>query len=37
VLEPGTYYAFNTEGSQGQPDPASIPAVEVTGEAPMRR
>lgn len=33
VLEPGTYYAFNTEGSQGNPDPASIPAVEVTGEA----
>jgi hypothetical protein len=33
VLEPGTYYAFSTEGSQGQPDPASIPAVEVSGEA----
>lgn len=33
VLEPGTYYAFNTEGSQDQPDPASVPAVEVTGEA----
>jgi hypothetical protein len=33
VLEPGTYYAFNTEGSQGNPDPASVPAVEVTGDA----
>jgi hypothetical protein len=33
VLEPGIYYAFNTEGSQGRPDPASIPAVKVTGEA----
>jgi hypothetical protein len=33
VLEPGTYYAFNTEGSQDQSDPASVPAVEVTGEA----
>lgn len=32
VLEPGTYYAFNTEGSQSQSDPASVPAVEVTGE-----
>jgi hypothetical protein len=32
VLEPGTYYAFNTEGSQDQSDPASIPAVEVSGE-----
>jgi hypothetical protein len=32
VLEPGTYYAFNTEGSQDEADPASIPAVEVTGE-----
>jgi hypothetical protein len=31
VLEPGTYYAFETE-SEGQPDPASIPAVKVTGE-----
>jgi hypothetical protein len=33
VLEPGTYYAFNTEGSQDQSDPASVPAVEVTGDA----
>lgn len=32
VLEPGTYYAFNTEGSQSQSDPASVPAVKVTGE-----
>jgi hypothetical protein len=32
VLEPGTYYAFNTEG-QGRPDPASVPAVEVSGDA----
>jgi hypothetical protein len=32
VLEPGTYYAFETE-SPGRPEPASIPAVEVTGEA----
>jgi hypothetical protein len=32
VLEPGTYYAFNTEGSQDQSDPASVPAVEVTGD-----
>lgn len=30
VLEPGTYYALDTEG--GRPDPKSIPAVEVTGE-----
>jgi hypothetical protein len=33
VLEPGTYYAFNTEGSEDQSDPASVPAVEVTGDA----
>lgn len=33
VLEPGTYYAFNTEGSQDQSDSASVPAVEVTGDA----
>jgi len=32
VLEPGTYYAFNTEGSQSQSDPASVPVVKVTGE-----
>lgn len=33
VLEPGTYYAFDTEGGEGPPDPASVPAVEVSGEA----
>ena len=32
VLKPGTYYAFNTEGSQGPPDPKSVPAMEVTGD-----
>lgn len=32
VLKPGTYYAFNTEGSQGPPDPKSVPALEVTGD-----
>jgi hypothetical protein len=32
VLEPGTYYAFDTEGSQGPPDPGSVPALEVSGE-----
>jgi hypothetical protein len=32
VLQPGTYYAFNTEGSQGPPDPKTIPAMEVTGD-----
>jgi hypothetical protein len=32
VLEPGTYYAFATEGGQGPPDPASVPAMEVSGE-----
>ena len=31
VLEPGTYYAFNT-GTEGPPDPESAPAVEVTGD-----
>jgi plastocyanin len=31
VLEPGTYYAFNT-GTSGPPDPESVPAVEVTGD-----
>ncbi len=30
VLEPGTYYAFDTEG--GEPDIDSAPAVEVSGE-----
>ena len=32
VLEPGTYYAFDTEGSQGPPDPKSVPAIEVSGD-----
>ncbi|MEK6326466.1 MAG: hypothetical protein AABM66_02930 [Actinomycetota bacterium] len=31
VLEPGTYYAFNTVG-EGPPDPESVPAIEVTGD-----
>jgi hypothetical protein len=33
VLEPGTYYAFDTEGNAGPPDPKSVPAVEVSGDA----
>jgi hypothetical protein len=33
VLEPGTYYAFDTEQLQGPPDPKTVPAIEVTGEA----
>ncbi len=32
VLEPGTYYAFNT-GASGPPNPKSTPAMEVSGEA----
>ncbi len=32
VLEPGTYYAFDTEGSQGPPGAASVPTLEVSGE-----
>lgn len=32
VLEPGTYYAFDTEGSQGPPDPKAVPALKVSGE-----
>ncbi len=32
VLEPGTYYAFDTE-SQGPPDPKSATSTEVGGEA----
>lgn len=32
VLEPGTYYAFNTEGD-GPPDPKSVPEIKVSGEA----
>jgi hypothetical protein len=31
VLKPGTYYVFNTNAS-GQPDPAEVPAIEVSGE-----
>jgi len=32
VLEPGTYYAFDTEGSEGPPDASTITGMEVTGE-----
>ena len=32
VLQPGTYYAFNTE-TQGPPDPKAATSTEVTGEA----
>lgn len=32
VLEPGTYYAFDTEGSDGPPDPSTLSGLEVTGE-----
>jgi hypothetical protein len=32
VLKPGTYYAFDTEGSQGPPDPKAVPALKVSGE-----
>jgi hypothetical protein len=32
VLEPGTYYAFNTE-SDGPPDPSAAGVLEVTGDA----
>jgi hypothetical protein len=31
VLEPGTYYAFNTE-SDGPPDPSAAGRIEVTGD-----
>jgi hypothetical protein len=31
VLQPGTYYAFDTE-AQGTPDPASVPEMKVSGE-----
>jgi hypothetical protein len=31
VLEPGTYYAFDTEA--GPPDAASVPTFEISGEA----
>jgi hypothetical protein len=30
VLKPGTYYVFNTN-ARGQPDPAEVPAIEVSG------
>lgn len=33
VLEPGTYYAFDTEGIEGPPDPKSVTGVEVSGDA----
>jgi hypothetical protein len=33
VLKPGTYYAFDTEQLEGPPDPKTVPAIEVTGEA----
>jgi hypothetical protein len=33
VLEPGTYFAFNTEARQGAPDPSAVPAIEVSGDA----
>lgn len=32
VLEPGTYYAFDTESTGPPPKAASLPAVKVTGE-----
>lgn len=32
VLEPGTYYAFDIEGSEGPPDPESVTSIEVTGD-----
>jgi hypothetical protein len=32
VLEPGTYYAFDTEGSSGPPDAKSVASTEVSGE-----
>lgn len=32
LLEPGTYYAFNTE-TEGPPDPGAAASTEVTGEA----
>jgi plastocyanin len=33
VLEPGTYYAFDTEGSEGPPDPKSVTSTAVSGDA----
>jgi hypothetical protein len=32
VLQPGTYYGFDTEAIQGQVNPALIPVMEVSGE-----
>jgi len=32
VLEPGTYYAFDTEGTEGPPDPETVASVEVGGD-----
>lgn len=32
ILEPGAYYAFDTEGSKGPPDPKDVTMVEVSGE-----
>ncbi len=32
VLQPGTYYAFDTAGTQGPPDAKSLLGLEVTGE-----
>jgi hypothetical protein len=32
VLEPGAYYAFDTEGSSGPPEAKSVPSVDVSGE-----
>ena len=33
ILEPGIYYAFDTEGFDTPPDPETITGVEVTGDA----
>jgi hypothetical protein len=33
VLEPGMYYAFDIEGTQGAPEPSDVPIIEVKGEA----
>ncbi|HEU4945392.1 MAG TPA: hypothetical protein VFT10_09560 [Solirubrobacterales bacterium] len=32
VLQPGTYYAFDTEGSEGPPDAKSVASTEVSGD-----
>lgn len=31
-LKPGTYFVFDTTGSEGPPGPADVPSFEVTGE-----